>query len=228
MNRTIAALCAHLTFTCLVAATTLEHASAQDTGARALARPVTTAEVVVTERPSVEGSETVANAHRPDRGVRVLAGVGLGVGALVLATGLGYGVGASMPNDCTGAWICFDDHGLEGMLTGFSIGTALVPLAYSLGSALAGGRGNVWGASLGFVLGSAVSVGTIALGVLANDELEGEEGGGLLATAVVLGVLAPIVGTAIGYELTDRAAPPVVPTLALGRDRVMLGASGTF
>lgn len=228
MNRTIAALVAHMTFTCLVAATTLGHASAQDTGARALGRPVTTAEVVETERPSVEGSQTVPNALRPDRGVRVLAGVGLGVGALVVATGLGYGVGASMPSDCTGEWICFDDHGLEGMFTGFSIGTALFPLAYSLGSALAGGRGNVWGASLGFVVGSAVSVGTIALGVLANDELEGEEGGGLLATAVVLGVLAPIVGTAIGYELTDRAAPPVLPTLSVGRDRVVLGASGSF
>ena len=227
MNSSIARLFAQLTLICsILVGPRLGHASAEDAGARSLARPVAV-QVVDEERPG--SGEVAPSAQRPDRGVRVLAGVGLGVGMLVLATGLGYGIGASTPNECgAGAWLCSDDHGIEGLFTGFSVGTALFPLAYSLGSYAAGGRGNVWGASLGFVVGSAVSVGTIALGVLANDELGGQEGGGLLATAVVLGVLAPIAGTAIGYELTDRAARPMVPTLSLGRDRVVLGASGTF
>ncbi|MBX7193805.1 MAG: hypothetical protein K1X94_17265 [Sandaracinaceae bacterium] len=202
--------------------------AAQDGGARVLARP--TVQAIDDERPAdVDTRETAPRLSRPDRGARVMAGVGMGLGMLVLGTGLGYGIGAGVPNSCSdGSWFCFHDHAIEGLFTGFSLGTALFPLSYSLGAYLAGGRGNAWGASLGFVIGAAVSVGTIALGVLANDELDGTEGDALLATSIVLGVLAPIVGTAIGYELTDAEAVQVLPTLSLDRDRVVLGVAGSF
>lgn len=177
-----------------------------------------------------ERTEAEVLAARPARATRVLSGVGLGAAGLVVATGIGFGIGGAMRNECSASsFICFQSHAIEGGLVGASVGVALLPALYSLASEWVGGRGHAGGAYLGFLVGSAASAGMISLGVLANERLRNDVGGGLLGASIALGVLAPLAGMALGYEITDDATlPQVQPTVAFDAQGATFGLGGTF
>jgi hypothetical protein len=141
-----------------------------------------------------------ANSSRPSSSApvgRVLAGAGLGLLGGFAGFALGFYTAAPLAAAAADNEACGDVCGLDslgwGLVGGATLAVAGVSLGTYAGSEWAGGDGSLGWTVLGGVGGSALAV---ALGVL---EVRTHDPGPLLAgTLVVL----PILGTALGYELS--------------------------
>ncbi|PTL83214.1 hypothetical protein DAT35_14550 [Vitiosangium sp. GDMCC 1.1324] len=163
--------------------------------------------------------------ERPSRGLRILAETGAS-----LLTGLGGGFVGMLAGDglCGSANIgrsgdflpCLEATGvglLAGAGLGFSLGTFW-------GGEVAGGDGRLLGALVG--MGSGALVGILAGTAMSSIFLAG----------VVLGIPLSLIGSIVGYELTEQGTPPAAvsarprlqPVLAVSSHGGLLGLGGTF
>lgn len=188
-----------------------------------------------TEQPSLprlaqDEDAWAREPQRPSRGVRILAETGAGLltggGGALLGSLAGLALcGGGFPGS-NGGWLpCLDT-----LPWGFLLGTGLgFSLGTFWGGEVAGGNGRWLGALAGTASGALV--GTLAALTLDNPNM------GLL----VLGFPLALIGSIVGYELTDQGPrvatrapavasthPRVQPLLAVSSRGALLGLGGSF
>lgn len=127
----------------------------------------------------------------------------------------------------------FSGSGLAGGLIGHGVvGFALVPLSVAWTGTWLDGRGELWAAYVGELVGAAAAAGLVGAGLAVGD-------GALIATSFAGILIFPLLGAIVGYEVSHsgnirveteadsvRWMPKIAPT-ADGQG-VMFGARGAF
>lgn len=153
---------------------------------------------------------------------RVLMELGLGTTALLMPTVVGFWIGVGM---CDSQ--CWGGPPILGALVGLSLGAALLPAAVTLAGSQNGGMGDAVGAYLGFFFGGAIYAGLVGAAYATNDDA-GRVG------VLVVGSLLPLVGSVVGYEVSDGAArarritPHPTQTVRITSSGLGIGLAGTF
>jgi hypothetical protein len=206
----------------------------------------TTEETLLPESSDVPGTQKRASPRldedswaresevpRPSKALRIMAELGAGLltsgGGSLVGFFAGAGLcGAGIVGSQGGFLPCLDAAGV-GLLLGAGLG---LPLGVFWGGEAAGGDGKLLGALLG--MGSGVVAGFL-VGALAFANPSG---------GFVLGIPLAVVGSIVGYEMTERggapapgartspavasARPRLQPMLAVSSRGALLGLGGSF
>ena len=144
----------------------------------------------------VEPTPHVRQVHNDQLVGRVFAGLGMGVLAATVGGSIGGFAGAGI-GSAVGHEQYFSLSGLAGGLIGHGIAAAaLMPLAVAWAGSWLDGRGDIWAAYLGELVGIAGAVGLLAGAFSTQD-------GTFVAVAWVGAIALPLLGAIVGYEISD-------------------------
>lgn len=167
-----------------------------------------------------------------DSALRVMGELGASLATILALAGVGAVIGSGAGSCDPDELFCSSPilEIFSGMLVGGILGAVFAPLSVTAAGDAIGGRGEMAGAWVGWLVGVASGALTAGIGVLAWSVLDGGPGNVALITSISLGAVMVIAGPLIGYEITHGRARglAVAPTFGFDGRSGTLGVVGSF
>jgi hypothetical protein len=226
----------------LTSGTTSSGATTYGSGATTYGASVSGSGTAVTYGVAGPGAVTSGDpSANPYQETRIWAEIGMGFGAATLIGPVGGLIGAFIGgNVLDPSQNLFSTGGFVGGLVGHSlVALATIPIAIDLAGSWNDGRGALWAAYVGELVGAATAGAFIAGAVGAQTNELYDLGAVLYGIGIAGAILFPQIGAIVGYELSDASArasgasarssgPVILPTAGFDGQRFTLGAVGMF